>query len=139
MPRRRLVAAIIAAGVALFVFFPLLLYAYRAQTPAIPIVPITQAVQEIQQGRVSEVTIEGNRATLTMTEGAHEATNLPDNAATNPIEDAVTSWNHANPQRQVTLRRQSPSGQSAMLAVVLSILLSLLPLVLFVVFIVLVT
>ena len=32
-----------------------LLYAYRAQTPAVPTVPVTQAVQEIQQGRVLEV------------------------------------------------------------------------------------
>jgi ATP-dependent Zn protease len=138
MTQRRLIGAIIAVGVALFLFFPLLLYAYRSQTPAIPSVPITQAVQEIQQGRVSEVTIEGNKATLTLTDGAHETTFLPDNSATNPIGDAVAAWNRSNPQRQILLRFQSPNGGSNVLTVVLSVVLSLLPLVLFIVFIVLI-
>ena len=139
MTQRRLIGAIIAVGVALFLFFPLLLYAYRSQTPAIPSVPITQAVQEIQQGRVSEVTIEGNKATLTLTDGAHETTLLPDNSATIPIGDAVEAWNRSNPQRQVLLQFRSPNGGSNVLTVVLSVVLSLLPLVLFIVLIVLVT
>jgi len=137
MTQRRLVWTIIAVAAALFLLFPLLLYAYRAQTPALATVPITQAVQEIQQGRVSEVSIEGGTATLTFTDGTHERAHVPDNVQTDPIEDAVTSWNRSNPQRQIALRRQS--GQPAALNIVLSVLLSLLPLILIVLFIVLVT
>lgn len=41
-----------------------LLYAYRSQTPSIPQVSITQAVQDITAGRVNAVSVAGNRSTL---------------------------------------------------------------------------
>ena len=41
-----------------------LLYAYRSQTPAVPVVAITQAVQDVQAGKVKQVTEIANKATL---------------------------------------------------------------------------
>jgi cell division protease FtsH len=101
-----------------------LLYAYRSQTPAIPIVAITQAVQDVQAGKVKTVTEISNKATLELTDGTKEQTNLPDNSKTDPIQDAVTAYNTANPTRQVVLKYEEPS---ATFSVIGSILLSLLP------------
>jgi cell division protease FtsH len=103
-----------------------LLYAYRSQTPVIQTVPITQAVQDIQAGKVKTVTEIANKATLELNDstGTKEQTNLPDNSKTDPIQDAVTAYNAANPTRQVTLKYEE---QSATFSVVGSILLSLLP------------
>src|SRR4030081_967587 len=42
----------------------LLLYAYRSQTPTVPQVSVTQALQDINAGRVRTVTITGTTATL---------------------------------------------------------------------------
>ncbi len=101
-----------------------LLYAYRSQTPAVQTVPITQAVQDIQAGKVKTVTEVANKATLELADGNKESTNLPDNSKTDPIQDAVTAYNAANPTRQVTLKYEE---QSATFSVIGSILLSLLP------------
>ena len=112
-----------------------LLYAYRSQTPAIPTVPITQAVQEVQAGRVKTVTESGDRATLDLSDGTREQTHIPDNAKTDPLADAVTAYNNANPTRQVVLKFEE---QNAAWSVIGSVLLSLLPLALVALFIVLI-
>ena len=41
-----------------------LLYAYRSQTPSVPRVDLSQAIQDINAGRVRAVTIAGSSATL---------------------------------------------------------------------------
>jgi cell division protease FtsH len=101
-----------------------LLYAYRSQTPAIPVVPITQAVQDIQGGKVKTVTEISDKATLELTDGTKEQTNLPGNSKTDPIQDAVMAYNTSNPTKQVILKYEEPS---ATFSVIGSILLSLLP------------
>ncbi|HLQ05183.1 MAG TPA: ATP-dependent zinc metalloprotease FtsH, partial [Verrucomicrobiae bacterium] len=101
-----------------------LLYAYRSQTPAISTVPITQAVQDVQAGKVKTVTEVATRATLDLNDGTKEATQLPDNSKTDPVQDAVTAYNAANPTRPVVLKYEEPS---ATFSVIGSILLSLLP------------
>jgi len=100
-----------------------LLYAYRSQTPALTTVAITQAVQDVQAGRVKAVTIVGTRATLELTDGSRVQTNLPE-GADNPLVQAITAYNNANPTRPITLKYEpTDSGFS----VIGSILLSLLP------------
>jgi ATP-dependent Zn protease len=121
---------IVALLVFLFSGCTALLYAYRSQTPSIPTVPITQAVQDIQAGKVKTVTESANKATLELNDGAKESTNLPDNSRTDPLQDAVAAYDSANPTRPVLLRWES--GPPAVIQVFGSILLSLLPLVLFV-------
>ena len=99
---------IVIAVVLLFVLMPLGLYAYRAQSPAVSTIPITAAVQEVQSGRVLDVGVEGNRATLTLTDGAHEQTTLPGPGG-DPLQRAVADWNQANPARPITFHAQEPS------------------------------
>ena len=101
-----------------------LLYAYRSQAPAIPTVPISQAVQDIQAGRVKIVTEVESKATLDLTDGTKEQTNLPDNAKADPLQDAVTAYNQQNPTRPIALRYEA---QSTTWTVIGSVLLSLLP------------
>jgi len=102
----------------------LLLYAYRSQTPSVPEVSITQALQDINGGRVRAVTISGNRATLEfrdITRGKEQTTLAdPDTI----LGRAVTDYNAANPTKAIALTYQE-EGQT--LPVVGSIVLSLLP------------
>jgi ATP-dependent Zn protease len=101
-----------------------LLYAYRSQTPSIPQVSITQAVQDITAGRVSAVTIAGNRATLEFRDApSHKEQTMlaePDTV----LAKAVSDYNAANPSRAVALTYQQ---ESQPIGVAGSILLSLLP------------
>src|SRR5688572_10335219 len=55
-----------------------LLYAYRSQTPSVPSVPLTQAIEDVQAGRVRAVTIVGDQATLELRNGTKEQTTLPE-------------------------------------------------------------
>jgi ATP-dependent Zn protease len=101
-----------------------LLYLYRSQTPSTPQVSITQAVQDIGAGRVSAVTIAGNRATLEFRDprSGREQTTVaePDTV----LARAVSDYNASNPSRAVALTYQQ---ESQPLGVVGSIVLSLLP------------
>lgn len=99
-----------------------LLYAYRSQTPALPQVAVTQAVQEIQSGRVRSVVVSGPTAVLALKDGQREQTTVaePDNVLAN----AITAYNAAHPSDQVELRYE-PASQP--LGVIGSVLLSLLP------------
>src|SRR2546428_5383260 len=57
----------------------LLLYAYRAQTPSVPQVSITAAIQDVQAGKIRSVIIVGNKATLEFRNGTQrEQTTLPE-------------------------------------------------------------
>ena len=101
-----------------------LLYAYRSQTPSVPEVSITQALQDINAGRVRAVTISGSRATIEfrdITRGK-EQTTLADPDTT--LGRAVTDYNAANPSQMIELRYAS---ESQPVSVIGSIILSLLP------------
>jgi hypothetical protein len=104
----------------------LLLYAYRSQTPTVPQVSVTQALQDINAGRVRTVTITGTTATLDL-KGAsgREQTTLPDPDTI--LGRAVADYNAANPSQAIELRYAS---ESQPLGVISSIVLSLLPVVL---------
>jgi hypothetical protein len=110
------------------------LYAYRAQTPAVPTVSLAQVLTEIQEGRVRAVTIEGNRATVVLADGRTEQTTLPGPDA-GPgqvgavLSRAVTDRNQADPAHQIALRFTQTSPE---FSVGSSILLSILPLLLLV-------
>jgi cell division protease FtsH len=100
-----------------------LLYAYRSQTPAVPEVDITQAIQDIQAGKIKSVTIVANKATLEFASGQQkEQTTLPDQDQL--LSKAITDYNNSNPSQKVALKYQTDSQT---LSVVGSIVLSLLP------------
>jgi hypothetical protein len=96
-----------------------LLYAYRAQTPTVPSVAVSEAIGDIQAGRVRAVTIEGNRAKLVLTDGRTEETVVGGDV----IVRAVAARNQAGPA-QIDLR---VNETSPVLGISSSILLSLLP------------
>ena len=101
-----------------------LLYLYRSQTPSIPQVSITQAVQDVTAGRVIRVTVAGNKATLEF----RDATALKEQATLGEpdtlLARAVADYNAANPSRAVAFTYQQ---ESQPIGLVGSIVLSLLP------------
>ncbi|HET7700090.1 MAG TPA: ATP-dependent zinc metalloprotease FtsH [Candidatus Limnocylindria bacterium] len=103
-----------------------LLFAYRSQSPAVQIVPITEAIQDVQANKVKSVTVVGNKATLEFTDGTtKKLTNLPEGSrGDDSLTRAIDAYNAANPTRQVL---QKYDEQSATFSVLGSILLSLLP------------
>jgi hypothetical protein len=120
--------SITRAALLLFLFVVLglaLLYAYRSQTPAVPSVPVTQAIQEVQAGQVRRVTISGTTATIELTSGQKQRTTVAERD--DVLQRAVIDYNTANPTRQIDLRYEETSQT---LSVIGSILLSLLPVVL---------
>ena len=100
-----------------------LLYAYRSQTPSVPQVDATQALRDVNAGRIRAVVIAGNRATLEFRDNpAHrEQTTIlePDTVLTR----AVFDYNAANAS-QINLR-YTDDGQG--IGIVGPIILSLLP------------
>jgi ATP-dependent Zn protease len=99
-----------------------LLYAYRAQTPALPTVAYSQAIQEINSGQVKQVTITGSRATLELQSGEKQQTNVPQ--PPEAFQKALSDYNAANPSRPITIDYQQ---EGATFSVIGSIFLSLLP------------
>ena len=102
----------------------LLLYAYRSQTPAVPEVSVTLAIQDVNAGQVKAVTIAGTRATLEfrdVTRGK-EQTTLPDPDTI--LGRAVTEYNAAHPSQAIDLKYASDSQP---MSVIGSVMLSLLP------------
>ncbi len=102
-----------------------LLYAYRSQTTSIESIPVTQAIQEVQSGQVTQVAIIGNKATLDLVNKQKQQTTT--NERSDNFEKAVLDYNAANPTKQVVLRYEEASATFSVLG---SILLSLLPVVL---------
>jgi putative oligomerization/nucleic acid binding protein len=107
-----------------------LLYAYRAQTPALPEVSLAQVLTEIQDGRVRSVAIEGNRATVVLTDGRTEQTTVPN---ADLVVRAITDRNRADPSHPIEMRFSQTSPDFSIAA---SIFLSFLPLLLVVALIV---
>jgi hypothetical protein len=116
--------------IALFVIGVGLLYAYRSQTPAVPSVALAQVLSDIQAGRVRAVDIEGNQATVVLTDGRTERTTIPEPDTV--LAQAVMARNQADPPHVIELRVTPGSSD---FSVVGSIFLSLLPLLLLVVLI----
>ena len=101
-----------------------LLYAYRSQTPSVPSVDLTTAVQDIGAGRIRAVTIAGTTATLEFRDvSSHkERTTLPE--LDTVLARAVSDYNAANPSQAIALRYDQGAEP---LGVFGSIVLSLLP------------
>jgi hypothetical protein len=116
--------------IALFVLGLGLLYAYRAQTPAVPSATLAQVLSDVQQGRVRAVTIEGDRATVVLTDGRTEQTTIPEPDTI--LARAVIDRNQADPAHQIEVRFSQTSPN---FGVASSILVSILPLLLLVVLI----
>jgi hypothetical protein len=110
-----LVVVLIVMGLAL-------LYAYRSQTPSVPTVAYSQAIQEINSGQVKKVTITGSKATLEIQNGEKQQTTVPQ--PPDALEKVLNDYNAANPARAITIEYQSDSSG---FQIILSILLSLLP------------
>jgi hypothetical protein len=114
--------------IALFVLGLGLLYAYRSQTPAVPSVSLAKVLSDIQDGRVRAVTIEGDRATVVLTDGPTEQTTIPEPDTV--LARAVSDRNRAVGTAQQIALRYSQTSQD--FSVVSSIFLSVLPLLLLV-------
>jgi hypothetical protein len=115
--------------IVLFVIGLGLLYAYRSQTPAVPTASLAQVLTDIQDGRVRAVTIEGNRATVVLTDGRTEQTTVPNGDL---LVRTVMDRNQSDPAHQIEVRYTQTSPE---FSVGSSILLSLWPLLLLVVLI----
>ncbi len=102
-----------------------LLYAYRAQTPSVAVVPLSQAITEINSGQVKKVTIVADKATLELSNGEKQQTNLPPRDEV--FSKALVDYNTANQSRSIVIDYQT---ESATFSVIGSIFLSLLPVVL---------
>jgi hypothetical protein len=118
----RSVATSALLGVVLVVMGLALLYAYRSQTPAVATIPLSQAIQEINNGQVVKVTVTANRATLELRGSDKHQTTLPDRDEI--FQKTLADYNTANPTRQIVIdyRAEDPS-----FSVIGSIFLSLLP------------
>ncbi|HEV8470760.1 MAG TPA: ATP-dependent zinc metalloprotease FtsH [Candidatus Limnocylindria bacterium] len=100
-----------------------LLYAYRSQTPSVPEVSVTAAIQDIQAGKIKTVTVVANKATLDFRNGTQkEQAQLQEQDQL--LSKTITDYNNANPSQTVDLKYQ-PDNNS--LSIVGSIVLSLLP------------
>jgi hypothetical protein len=102
-----------------------LLYAYRSQTPSVPQVSVTQAIQDVQAGKIRSVTIVGSRATLDFRNGNKEQVTLPEQDQL--FAKAIVDYNAAHPDSPVDLVYQSADTTFSVIG---SIVLSLLPVVL---------
>lgn len=111
----------VAAALLLVVMLALgLLYAYRAQTPAIPTVPYTAALGAVQGGSVRSVEIEDGRATLNSADGTRQQSTTPDNGE--GLVRAVQDHNRADPAHPIDLRFSSGAAPNPGAAVVLGFL-----------------
>ena len=101
-----------------------LLYAYRSQTPSVPQVSVSQALGDVNAGRIRSVTVAGSAATLEFRDSfAHrEQTTIPQ--PDNILAPAISTFNAANPAQPIVLLYE-PAGQPV--NVVGPIVLSLAP------------
>ena len=118
----RSVATSALLAVVLVVMGLALLYAYRSQTPAVATIPLSQALQEINNGQVMKVTVVASKATLELRSGEKQQATLPDRDEV--LQKTLADYNTANPTRQIVIeyRSEDPS-----FGVIGSIFLSLLP------------
>jgi hypothetical protein len=101
------------------------LYAYRAQTPSLPPIPVTRALGEVQAGRVKSIEIVGSYATLTLVDGSRQRVTVPDKPPQDLLTGAVDEHNRTDPAHRVQLQYRS-SGDFDPLALIIPPLLTLL-------------
>ncbi|HEX9268885.1 MAG TPA: ATP-dependent zinc metalloprotease FtsH [Candidatus Limnocylindria bacterium] len=100
-----------------------LLYAYRAQSPSAAVVPVSQAISEINAGSVKRVTITGDQAQLELNDNTtKQSTTIGDKH--DAFDKAIFDYNSANQSRQVEIVYAKDSQTFGIIG---SILLSLLP------------
>src|SRR3989442_6064555 len=101
-----------------------LLYAYRSQTPSMPIVAVSDVLREVNAGQVKKITIAGDKATIELIQdGANkQQAQLPERY--DNFLKSLDDYNTANPTRQVVYTVEPPNNS---LSLVGSIVLSLLP------------
>ena len=100
-----------------------MLYAYRSQTPSVPNVALSQAIQDVQSGNIQAVAIVGNRATLTFRDGVRkEQATLPEQDQL--LSKAIVDYKAAHPENPVRLVYEAADTS---ISTVGSIVLSLLP------------
>jgi ATP-dependent Zn protease len=88
-----------------------LLYAYRSQTPSTPQVSVTQALGDINAGRIRAVVVAGNRATLEFRDNpSHkEQTTLPEPDTV--LARSLLDYNAAHPSQTIEVRvDEGPPG-----------------------------
>jgi hypothetical protein len=104
-----------------------LLYAYRSQTPSTPEVDVSQALQDINAGRVRAVAIAGNKATLEFRDSpSHkEQTTVPQPDSV--VLPAIVSYNAAHPSQPIEIQAVPESQPVVVLG---AVILSLLPILL---------
>ena len=111
----------------LVVFGLALLYAYRSQTPSIPQVDVSQAILDINAGRIGAIDITASRATLEFRDspGRREQTTIPEPDTV--MAPAVSTYNGANPSQRIDLRYiDNGPGLIAVGPIVLSVVVVLL-------------
>ena len=82
-----------------------LLYAYRAQSPSSSELPYSQAVAEIQAGRISQVTFRDDTAILDRIDGSR-ATVIFGAGGTGAFQKVIDDYNATAPaDRRITFRR----------------------------------
>ncbi len=120
----------VAAAILLTVFLGIgLLYAYRSQSPAVPAVPYSAVLNEVQQGRVRSVAIEDGRATVMLIDATQQQVTLPDNGES--LVRAIQDRNTADPAHPIDVRFSSglqPNPAPLILFVILPVLVLALPL-----------
>ena len=120
----------VAAAILLTVVLALgLLYAYRSQSPAIPAVPYSGVLNEVQQGRVRSVAIEDGRATVILIDTTQQQVTLPDNGES--LVHAIQDRNTADLAHPIDVRFSSglqPNPTPLILFVILPVLVLALPL-----------
>jgi len=100
---------VIAAVLLLLFLGVALLYAYRSQAPAIPTVPYTIVLNEMQDGRVRSAEVEGGHVTVRLIDGTMQQTNTANNG--DDFVRAVTDHNRSDPAHPVDVR-YGPGGPS---------------------------
>lgn len=104
------------------------LYAYRAQTPAVPQMALTQVISEIQAGNVQSIVVEDNNATVTLNDGAKQVAHVGGQQGQDLLTQAVMARNRTNATH---VRLEYSTGSSNPLAPILlplsGLLLTLLP------------
>ena len=101
-----------------------LLYAYRSQTPSMPIVAVSDVIREVNAGQVKKITIAGDKATIELVQDGsnNQQAQLPERY--DNFLKSLDDYNTANPTRQVVYTVEPPNNS---LSLVGSIVLSLLP------------
>ncbi len=106
------------------------LYAYRSQTPAVPQVPVTQVLSEIQAGHVQSIVVEDYIATVTLDDGTKQVSALGGQSQKDMLDQAVALHDKTSGQ-QGGIRYEIRSGGADSFAPILlplsSLLLTLLP------------